>query len=617
MPISTSVTIQISGETLTRFSKLVIHQKVQTHHMFSVSQPLPREFVSQAVEKAQSYIGQSIKIEIKANNMATESALVFKGIITEAKLMRSSGAAGSIMINGYSPTIAMDGMPVTKSFSDKSLSTIIQEITEKYAQTENKPKLKIQNDVSLPYTVQYGESDFNFIARMAQKKGQWFYYNGEDLLLGTPKSKTFTLEYGRSLHSFNINMKAKSLGFEYIGYDPSSAETQKASSSEINHQTQGISKSVFDASNKLYPDKSKMFYTQPLQEGNARTHLVERTTTQLQSRAADLVTAKGDSDETGLRIGDVVVINESAFSMTGNPQDGLQEQNFGSYIITDITHMCDESGAYHNSFDAVPENVLSPPYGNVHSYPHANTQPATVIDNNDPNGLGRVQVQMAWQKDNSANTPWIRMTNPHSGGGKGMYFIPEIGEEVLIGFEGDNAEKPYVLGTMYNGSENSGYNTAGNDKKVIQTRSGTKIIMNDAIGSVFVEDPSGNTWLMDGKGNISVNAPNNIMMSAGGSISLSAGTNINFAAAMNMNETAGYNKSSSVGMMMETYVGGDSIMNVSGNLSEFIRGNVESHTEKDRTSVSQGEIFTQSEGKFEQHAQKGIENNSAKQNKLF
>lgn len=617
MPISTSVTIQISGETLTRFSKLVIHQKVQTHHMFSVSQPLPREFVSQAVEKAQSYIGQSIKIEIKANNMATESALVFKGIITEAKLMRSSGAAGSIMINGYSPTIAMDGMPVTKSFSDKSLSTIIQEITEKYAQTENKPKLKIQNDVSLPYTVQYGESDFNFIARMAQKKGQWFYYNGEDLLLGTPKSKTFTLEYGRSLHSFNINMKAKSLGFEYIGYDPSSAETQKASSSEINHQTQGISKSVFDASNKLYPDKSKMFYTQPLQEGNARTHLVERTTTQLQSRAADLVTAKGDSDETGLRIGDVVVINESAFSMTGNPKDGLQEQNFGSYIITDITHMCDESGAYHNSFDAVPENVLSPPYGNVHSYPHANTQPATIIDNNDPNGLGRVQVQMAWQKDNSANTPWIRMTNPHSGGGKGMYFIPEIGEEVLIGFEGDNAEKPYVLGTMYNGSENSGYNTAGNDKKVIQTRSGTKIIMNDAIGSVFIEDPSGNRWLMDGKGNISVDAPNNIMMSAGGNISLSAGTNINFAAAMNMNETAGYNKSSSVGMMMETYVGGDSIMNVSGNLSEFITGNLESHTEKERTSVSQGEILTRSEGNYEQHSEKEVQINSGKKAKLF
>ncbi|WP_309608048.1 type VI secretion system tip protein VgrG [Flavobacterium sp.] len=577
MPISTNVAIQIGGETLNRFSKLVINQKVQSHHSFSVIQPLPKEFVSQAVEKAQSYIGQSIKIEIKPNNMATESPLVFKGIITEAQLMRSAGAAGSIVINGFSPTIAMDGMPNIKSYSDKSLSTIIQEVTEKYAQTENKPKIKIQNDTALPYTVQYGESDFDFIARLAQKKGQWFYYNGENLYYGAPTSKTFTLEYGRSLHSFNIDMKAKPLGFEYIGYDPTSAETQKANSSEINYQAQGFSKPMSDASNNLFPDKSKIFYNQFLQEGNGRTHLVDRTTTQLQSRAADLVTAKGDSDETGLRIGDVVVINESAFSMTGNPQDGLKEQNFGSYIITDVTHVCDE-GTYHNTFSAVPESVLSPPYGNVHNFPKATAQPATIIDNNDPNGLGRVQVQMAWQKDNGVNTPWIRMTNPHAGGGKGMYFVPEIGEEVLVGFEGDNAEKPFVLGTMYNGSESSGYNTAGNDQKVIQTRSGTKIIMNDATGSVFIEDPSGNTWMMDGKGNINVNAPNDITMNAGKNMSINVGQNLSVNAGIDISETAGQNKNLTTGAFHNVFVGKNYLVNVLGSFMEIIKGNRESET---------------------------------------
>ena len=58
---------------------------------------------------------------------------------------------------------------------------------------------------------------------------------------------------------------------------------------------------------------------------------------------------------------------------------------------------------------------------------------------------------------------------------------------------------------MYNGNETSGYNTAGNDQKVIQTRSGTKIIMNDAIGSVFIEDPSGNTWMMNVMGSLKGN----------------------------------------------------------------------------------------------------------------
>jgi type VI secretion system secreted protein VgrG len=617
MSINTTIKIQIAGEELARFSKLVIHQKVNTHHRFSLLQPLPKEFLSQGIDKTQHYIGESIKITITPSNMKTASSLVFNGIITEAQMVRTAGAAGGIIINGYSPTIAMEGAPHVRSFTDKSLADIIQEVTGKYSQKEVQPSISIQNDSAMPYTVQYGESDFGFLSRMAQKKGLWYYYNGEQMFFGKPKSKSFTLEYGRSLHSFNIEMRAKALGFEYIGYDASSSQSQKASSSEVNYQPQGYSKSVFESSNKLFPDTSTMLYSHALEEGNSRTHLVSRATTQLQSRASDLVTAKGESDETGLRIGDVVSIHESAFASTGNPSDGMQEQQFGSYIITDIMHVCDETGTYHNTFDAVPDSVLCPPYGNVHSFPSADTQPAVVISNSDPDGLGRVKVAFAWQKESGLSTPWLRMTNPHSGSGKGMYFIPEVGEEVLVGFENGNAEKPFVLGSMYNGKESSGYSTSGNDQKVIQTRSGTKIILNDAVGSVFIEDPSGNKWLMDGKGNISVDAPNDIMMRAGGNISLSAGKDISSTAALNISENAGIDKSTSIGMMMNTYVGGNSIMNVTGNLSEFIKGDVESHTEKERTSVSNGKVSSHSTGTHEMHSKEEIAINSAKKSKLF
>ena len=77
MPISTKIVIEIAGETLTRFSKLVINQKVQAHHRFSLLQPLPKEFVSQAIDKAQKYVGQEIKISILPTAMSTESSLAF------------------------------------------------------------------------------------------------------------------------------------------------------------------------------------------------------------------------------------------------------------------------------------------------------------------------------------------------------------------------------------------------------------------------------------------------------------------------------------------------------------------------------------------------------------
>ena len=142
--------------------------------------------------------------------------------------------------------------------------------------------------------------------------------------------------------------------------------------------------------------------------------------------------------------------------------------------------------------------------------------------------MGRVRVQFPWQMATNQMTPWIHVVTPHAGANKGIYFPPEIGEEVLINYENNNAEKPFVMGAMYNGAEKSGYHTAGNDIKAIHTRSGTKIILNDAEGSIFIEDPSGNTYLMDGQGNIKVKAPKDISFDAGRDFNVTAGNNLNF-----------------------------------------------------------------------------------------
>ncbi|NJM79742.1 MAG: hypothetical protein HC854_09165 [Flavobacterium sp.] len=507
MAISTSISIQIAGEKLTRFSKLVIHQKVHTHHKFSLLQPIPKEFVEQSLEKAQSYMGQPIKIEIESNNLRADAPMIFYGVVTESQLVRTSGAAGGIIINGYSPSIVMETVPNIVSFSKQTFSTIINKIASKYSQKEVQPKVTLKNDSILSYTVQYGESDFGFLCRMAKKKGEWFYYNGEETFFGKPAtSKTINLEYGRNLHSFNIEMRVKAFGFEYVGYDPSSAETNLANSTEINYQPQGFSKPAFDASKRLFPGTSTLLYSNAIEEGNSRSHLLDRVQKQVESRAADLVTAKGESDETGIRVGDIITIQQTTFSLTGNVEDGLKEQNYGSYLVTDITHYCDETGSYHNTFDAVPADVLAPPYGNVHSVPLAETQPAIVVDNNDPKGLSRIQVQFPWQTPTGDNTPWIRVTTPYAGKGKGFHVLPEIGEEVLVDFEGGNAEKPVVIGTMFHGAGKSGHGGSGNFMKGFQTATGNRLQMDDNKGSIYLSDQGTANMLFDGAGNATTNA---------------------------------------------------------------------------------------------------------------
>jgi uncharacterized protein involved in type VI secretion and phage assembly len=120
----------------------------------------------------------------------------------------------------------------------------------------------------------------------------------------------------------------------------------------------------------------------------------------------------------------------------------------------------------------------------------------------------------------SEKTPWVRVTSPHGGGGKGMFFIPEVGEEVIIGFEGDSPTKPYVIGTVYHGKASNSFGNGGNDVKALQTRSGTKMVLNDKDGSVFVEDKDGNSMMMDGAGNINLKSNKTVTIDATNEIKL-------------------------------------------------------------------------------------------------
>ncbi|MEF9478731.1 phage baseplate assembly protein V [Chryseobacterium sp. 1B4] len=198
-----------------------------------------------------------------------------------------------------------------------------------------------------------------------------------------------------------------------------------------------------------------------------------------------------------------------------------------TYRITDITHYHD-GNIYYNEFKGIPD-LYTAPYLDGEAVPVGEQQSARVVDNNDPLGAGRVRVQFPWQEKKGSVSPWLRMVQPNGGSGKGFHFIPENGEEVAVGFESDNAEKPYVMGSQYNGAEKSGYSTEDNTNKVIQTRSGSRVLFNDKDGSVTINDPANNSVVFDGMGNVTITALNSITLSAGQEIILTAGAKISLA----------------------------------------------------------------------------------------
>lgn len=96
------------------------------------------------------------------------------------------------------------------------------------------------------------------------------------------------------------------------------------------------------------------------------------------------------------------------------------------------------------------------------------------------------------QRNRGTETNWIRVQSSDAGvlsdksGNRGVVFIPEIGDQVMIGFEYGNPHQPFVMGIMFH---KGNANTISNDVRSITTKSGCKIVFDDNAKSILVEDP--------------------------------------------------------------------------------------------------------------------------------
>ena len=150
-----------------------------------------------------------------------------------------------------------------------------------------------------------------------------------------------------------------------------------------------------------------------------------------------------------------------------------------------------------------------------------------VTNNKDPDKLGRVKVRFPWLSDTDESW-WARVASPMAGKDRGVYFLPEVDDEVLVLFEHGDPRFPYVIGALWNGSTPPFLtNDDGkNDKRVIRSRSGHTITLNDKDGEETIEivDKTGdNSVVISSKDNkLTISASSDISItSANGKVSLS------------------------------------------------------------------------------------------------
>lgn len=148
-----------------------------------------------------------------------------------------------------------------------------------------------------------------------------------------------------------------------------------------------------------------------------------------------------------------------------------------------------------------------------------------VTNNKDEEGLGRVKVKFPWLSETDESY-WARVLTPMAGKQRGIYFLPEVDDEVLVAFDRGDISSPYILGGLWNGQDRPPEsNTDGkNNLRVIKSRSGHQIILDDTENAekITIRDGTGkNQIVIDSKNNaISIEGEKDISINAKGKISL-------------------------------------------------------------------------------------------------
>lgn len=578
--------IVIEGKMIKHFKHFRLQQSVKKHHYFELT--LAHDTLdgvqNHDLEEAQQFLGKRLTVVFKYKDVEGSPERTFVGVITKVGFSQENHSLGNIVLKGYSPTILLDGAPHTQSFGgNKPVNMgIIAEDVIKQGIESSKFDVKVNAKASsqILYSAQYNETHYNYLCRMAEAYGEQFYYDGEVLHFGNmpPQNKSLELIYGSNVSDVNVELKAVHIKPNFYGYNSSSNAKLISGETPIKH--------VGNLAQTAYKNNEGIFKTPSLQVAPIKAatdmDVVISQTSTAGSKAVEVFTVSGGTTIPFLYPGCVADINM-------RKTDTSKTAYFTKLMMTEVIHEVDTLGRYKGRFEAIASDTGYIPTPDF-TMPIAQPQIATVISNTDPLAQGRITVRFDWQLHDTTN--FIRMMAPDAGGtdqitqNRGYVAIPEVGDQVMVGFVHNHPDRPFVMGGMFHGGTALG-GGVDNHLKSIQTRSGIRILMNDAEGSVNIIDPSGNNYLMDGKGNIIVTAPKNMTFNVGEDLAINVGKDMKTSVG-NDNTVSIINDHKFTSKNYKQTVNENKTINVTGDLKET--------TSTTTHKAKNGDILLQSSG---------------------
>lgn len=503
--------ISIGDQTISHFSSFVLNQQFNAHHYFELRFNHDQMGAPGLItlDNSRDYVGKTLTAMFGYN---VEKTQYFAGIVTKVELTQNNGYHGVLVVSGYSPTILIDRGPDLGSYLDKDLDTIVQLATHDTPVNDLKVTTNSSRKTAIDYVIQYRESDFEFLNRLSGEYHEWFFYDGAALNFGKPdQQKEVALAYGRDVHSLQYAMEVAPIKNKRFSYNPKQDEMLQSESTGKADGRPDLVHAI-NASNLIY---SKTFNQPSLIRVDNGSDIRNQVDNEEKASIGELLKITGSGDNPDVTIGSIVDI-----AMSLRQELSFITESLGKFLITSISHTIDDRGHYNNSFEGL---VSTTERLSVKNYrrPDPDMQLADVLDNDDPQGQGRVKVKFKWACQTNDPSEWLRVMSPNAGSGdsganRGFHVIPEKGDQVMVAFEEGNVARPVVLGSVYHGKSGDSKGFKNSNTKGLTSRKGSALIFNDLSHSLHLGTSDCNfVDIKNGDNQVEIQADKKIIIKSG------------------------------------------------------------------------------------------------------
>ncbi len=514
--------ITINGKNVSQafmddLAEVVVDTSLSMPDMFTISL---RDDALKWVDEALTKIGNIVEISVQTGQeRGGKSGELIKGEITALEPDFSVDGDTILLIRGYDKSHRLYRGKLTRTFTNQTDSSIVEKIAGEAGLSAKADP----TNITYEYVLQNNQTNMEFLMTRARRLGYHVYVDKETLYFKKGEANLGdgpTLNLGENLRAFTprwtTSYQADAITVK--GWDP---KAKQAITSKATPNTQlnqgGMQKTGGETAKGAFGAAEAVVTDRPISSVDEAQALADGLSNDI---SRDFIQAEGICrGDPSLKAGRQIKV------------ENVGNRFSGTYFATRATHIYNAEN-YRVRFaisgrqpDTLSHLLKSEPDGQSQGLVRG-VVTGLVTNLDDPEAMGRVKVKYAWLGDIESN--WVRLAAPSAGNGRGIYYTPEVNDEVLLAFEHGDVHHPYIIGALWNGSDKPPADKAdaiGGGKvnqRVIKSRSGHVIILDDTSGSekIIIRDKADNEIEIDSSGkNLTIKVGNDIIIESQGKFS--------------------------------------------------------------------------------------------------